>query len=310
MTNIYISCCDASGGIMHFTFDGGVLTHKSSTPLDSPMFTIANGRTLHVIIRDIGDKTGGALTYRIDDDGRLCDKSVIITTHGEVPCHHCLKNGNEYVVNYVSGSIAKLPDTVVTHKGRGVHPTRQEKAHTHFVTVAPDGKILCTDLGIDRIVIYDDDLNELSYLKMHDGAGPRHLVFSADGKTLYCANELEPSVSVISYDNGKMEIKNTYPLPQGTAAAIRLHGDDLYVSVRGSDVLARFKTEGDALVLQEVTDVRGEFPRDFDIIENHIICTNEHSDTLSVFALENGKPVYKDTVHTFKSPLCVTAIEL
>ena len=305
MKDIYISCCSENGGIQHYTFENGVLTLADTEYIKKPMYTVLGGDIMHVIIKELDAEGGGALTYRLDGDGRLCDRSQIISTLGLVPCHHHLKNGKEYVVNYVSGSIVRLPDVIKTHSGRGVHPTRQEKAHTHFVTSAPDGRILCTDLGIDKIVIYDDDLNEISHIRLHDGAGPRHLVFSKDGNTLYCANELEPSVSVIDYKQKK--VVNTYPLPQGTAAAIRLNGDDLYVSVRGSDVIVRFKTVADTLIQQEITEVRGCFPRDFDIFDGYVICTNERSDNVTVFELIDGRPEYRYTVNTLPEPLCVIA---
>lgn len=306
MKNVYICCCDQCGGIEHYVFDDGKLSLVGFYPVEYPMYAVTDGDTLHVILREGFGKNGSALTYKIAKDGSLYDKSEAITTHGVVPCHNCVAGDNEYVVNYMSGSVVRLPDNVVTHTGRGVHPTRQETAHTHFVTAAPDGHILCTDLGLDKIFVYDTELCQKGFVKLHAGAGPRHLVFSEDGKTLYCANELEPSVSILGYNGGNMQVKNTYRLPQGTAAAIRLYDKYLYVSVRSSDCIVRYEITEYGLVEREKTDVRGISPRDFDIIDGHIICTNEKSDNVTVFELKDGVPYYNYSLDTKKCPLCVT----
>lgn len=306
MKNVYICCCDKMGGIEHYSFEDGKLSLLGFYPVEYPMYAVVNKDTLHVILRGGFGKNGSACTYKIASDGSLYDKSEPITTHGIVPCHNCVADENEYVVNYLSASVVRLPDKVVTHTGRGVHPTRQEAAHTHFVTSAPDGSILCTDLGLDKIFVYDKELCCKGFTKLHAGAGPRHLAFSEDKKTLFCANELEPSVSVLDYNHGNMQVKNTYRLPQGTAAAIRVYDNSVYTSVRDSDCIVRFEITQYGLVERERTDVRGQSPRDFDIVDGHIICTNEKSNNISVFELKDKTPYYKYSLLTKNCPLCVT----
>ena len=56
--------------------------------------------------------------------------------------------------------------------------------------------------------------------------------------------------------------------------------------------------------LREEIGVLG-YPRDFNIIDDYIISTNEISNDVTVLNLENGKPVLTDERLAIGSPLCV-----
>ena len=268
---------------------------------------------MYVILREIDIEThfGGILSFDIDKNGCLINKTEIESTNGIVPCHLEVLNDNKYVVNYLSGNIVKIGEKTVTHSGKGVHLIRQQAPHTHFVCASPDKKhILCTDLGIDTIFVYDIDLNEKFTVKVPDCSGARHLCFGDDGKYLYCVNELSNDVSVFEWNSGKPILKDTYSaIPDfkgpSTAAAIRIKGDYLYISNRGADTISRFKIIGEKLELLENTYCGGNGPRDFDIIDDYIICTNENSNNVTVLKVENGKPIITDEKIEIGSPLCV-----
>ncbi|MBO5745694.1 MAG: beta-propeller fold lactonase family protein, partial [Clostridia bacterium] len=204
-----------------------------------------------------------------------------------------------------------LPDTVVTHEGHGVNPARQEAPHTHFTAVAPDGYILCCDLGLDTVFTYDEDLNEISRVKVPDGHGCRHLEFSNDGKTVWCVNEMGNTVSIFDYCDGVLTLRKTVDaLPdfdgQNTAAAIRKANGFLYVSHRGADSVARFEIlpDGD-LRLLENTPVGGVSPRDIWIVDDLLLCANEITDSVTVLKMTDGKPTTYDTALSMKHPLCI-----
>ena len=235
---------------------------------------------------------------------------------GIVPCHLSVIDGDVYTVNYLSGNVVKIPDTVSAHSGRGPHPTRQTEAHTHFVSPTPDGKyVLCTDLGIDSIFIYTRNLEKVSVAKVPDGYGARHLAFSDDGKLVYCVNELISSVSVFDYDDGKLAYLDTYDcLPdfkeKNTAAAIRVNGKYLYISNRGADTITRLEINGKTLRLLENTPCGGKNPRDFLVVDDLVFCTNEFTNDVTVLKLKDGKPALTDVKLDMPNPLCVIAIQL
>jgi len=313
MKNIYVLSCEKDGGIYHYLFENGKFELLEKTLLDYPMYAIIRDNKMYIILREIDTERhfGGILSFDIDESGCLISPTEVESTNGIVPCHLEVKNDSKYVVNYLSGNIVKIGEKTVTHSGKGVHPTRQEAPHTHFVCTSPDKKhILCTDLGNDTIFIYDNDLNENFNVKVPDGSGARHLCFGDDGKYLYCVNELSNDVSVFEWNDGKPILKNTYSAlsdyeGESTAAAIRIRGNYLYISNRGADTISRFEIVGDKLELLENTYCGGNGPRDFNIIDDYIICTNEKSNDVTVLKLKNGKPVLLDENIEIGSPLCV-----
>lgn len=313
MNHIYFLSCEKTGGIYHYLFENGKFQYLEKIQLDRPMYAIIRDNKMYVIIREIDTKThfGGILAFDIAEKGNLKNSTKIENTNGIVPCHLEVTDNGHYVVNYLSGNIVKICEKTVTHEGKGVHPTRQEAAHTHYVCASLDKKhILCTDLGIDTIFVYDIDLNEEFAVKVPDGSGARHLCFSENGKYLYCVNELSNDVSVFEWNKGKPLFKNTYSaIPdfdgESTAAAIRIKGEYLYISNRGADTISRFKIIGEKLELLENTFCGGKGPRDFNIIDDYIICANENSDNVTLLKLENGKPVLLDENIEIGSPLCV-----
>ena len=314
MKHIYITTCSKDGGVYHYTFADKKLTFCEKLPLDRAMYTVIKGKTAYILLRDTGNGEGGLVKYRISDSGVLENPNTIKTSHGIVPCHLCVKDNDVYLVNYLSGNVVKMPDKTVTHSGAGVNLPRQDAPHTHFVCASPDGKyILCTDLGLDTVFVYDGELNEVSKAKVPDGSGCRHLCFGEDGRLVYCVNELSNDVSVFSFDSGKMNLLDTYKaIPnfkgKSTAAAIRLYNGFLYVSHRGADCISRFKVVGDGLELLENTPCGGADPRDFDITDNVMFCANEGG-SIGILNLENSKPVLEDSIELSGDPLCVSFFE-
>ena len=317
MTNIYIASCVKGGGIYHYTLsENNTLDFCEKTTLDEPMYMIIRNEKMYILLRQPDEKTNfsGELSIDIDGTGKLFAPSRIISTKGVVACHLEVSDDNIYAVNYLSGSVIKLPDTLVTHSGHGLHKVRQAAPHTHFVHVSPDGKyILVTDLGLDKIFVYDKDLKLVSEVSVPSGHGPRHLAFSDDGKIVYCVNELGSSVSIFSYSDGKLNLKNTISaLPKdfsgdNISAAIRIKDNYLYVSNRGHNSISVFEIKDSYnIVLKECVDCGGNSPRDFNIIDDVLICTNEKSDNVTVFKLNNYIPeIISESELNIPSPLCV-----
>ncbi len=311
MKHIYITSCDKAGGIHHYTFENGKLEFCEKVDLDRPMYAVIDNGRAYVLLRQISEETnfGGLVSFDIDKNGCLVNGTTPQTSQGIVPCHLCVEGGDVYAVNYLSGNVVKFPDKVVTHMGKGVHPTRQDMAHTHFVTVTDDKKyLLCTDLGVDTVFVYDRDLNPVSCAKVPDGSGPRHLCIG--GEYVYCVNELSNDVSVFSFKDGRLTLLGTYAaipdfVGQSTAAAIRLYKGRLYVSHRGADCISCFEIQGEKLRLLWNKPCGGQAPRDFDIVDGYIICTNEGGNVAVLKLNDDGADIVSDDIK-MPDPLCVT----
>lgn len=313
MFDLYIASCDEKGGIHWYETDGKTVVEKDFTPLDRPMYMQLWRDKLYCVLRD-PENTGdsGIVTFDVTDDGTLINKSESLSTCGVVGCHLTATEKGVFCANYVSGSVFRTPDLLVTHTGKGVHPTRQEKAHTHCTALTPDGKYVCVcDLGIDKILLYDLALHPVSETKLPDGSGPRHVVFSDDGAFLYCVTELSNEVFSFAYRDGRLTpLKNCSTLPKDAdtesfAAAIRLQNEFLYVSNRGHDSIAVFHVKGGDMTPLCTVPCGGAYPRDFNVSDDLLVCTNENSNTVTFFALENGIPKPTDLTIELPKPLNV-----
>lgn len=282
MKEIFILGCEkkeAGGGIYRCRLgDDGSLEAAEKFACDYPMYAALYGGRMYVILK-YGGVGGNSSCFSIKPD--FSDISEAKDTLGECACHLAVSEKGVYIVNYLSGNISKNCATCDVHTGRGVNLPRQNSAHTHFVGFTPDGKnLLCTDLGLDTITVYDENLGVADVTHMPEGYGVRHLVFSSSGKSLYAINELVPSVTLCDFSGGRLKVKDTVLLQCGlsgsTAAAIRMSDGIIYASVRKEQCI---------FTLSEKLEVMGKFPcggegpRDFDIFGKFIVCCNENSGT-------------------------------
>lgn len=306
--NVYIAACDANGGIYHYTLEDGKLSFVRKYDVDRPMWLTIDGNRMFVLLRELtGNLNSGVMAFDILSDGSLANPTAPVLSGGRCACHSCVSGDRLYVVNYLSGNICafdknNLGKGIIAedmHTGHGVHPKRQEAPHTHFTRETPDGKyVFCVDLGLDTIFVYDKNLKKVGEGKVPAGEGCRHLDYSPDGRYVYCANELGSSVSVFAYEDGKLDLVDTFAaLPAGfdgqnTAAAIRVSADGktLYVSHRGDDSVCAFDiTDGGKRLANPVwTKVGGVSPRDINFTDGFMFSANEKS-AVTVFRADGKK---------------------
>ncbi len=312
--NIYIASCTADGGIYRYTLSqDGDLTPIDFAPMDRPMYmTIANNKMYILLRAPFENGESGLIVYDLDKDCRLINPSEIRSTKGKVACHLMVDGDAVYCANYVSGSVIKMPDTLVHHHGQGMDPKRQEGPHAHFVGLAPDQRYVCVaDLGLDAVYLYDKSLAYVDQIKIPTGHGARHLVFSDDGRYMFVANELWSTVSVFGYSDGEFRMIDTKScLPQdfcgeSTASAIRYHKGFVYVSNRGHDSIARMCFDGETLTLIDTFSCQAKTPRDFDFVGEHLICTGQDSDEITLFKVSVDGELRFMSSHDVKSPICV-----
>ena len=312
---LYIASCESDGGIYRYRLENERLTLLDKTPCDRPMYMAREGDTLYVLLRAPfeGSEESGVITYRIREDGSLTDPTPPVSTEGAVGCHITVRDGDIYVANYISGSVCHLGRALDVHEGRGSHPTRQDAPHAHSVLLSPTGKyVLSADLGCDRIYTYDRALRRVSVTEAEAGSGPRHMIFSRDGKYLYVLNELASTVTVYEAGEGTLTRKESVSTLEGStpsiAAAIRLSrdGSRLYVTNRGENTVAVFSVRGEELTKIASYPTEGDEPRDFALLadEKYAVVTNQFSDGILLYRHENGILTPRASL-SVKSPLAV-----
>ncbi len=316
-----ISSCatpERGGGIHVFSLSAtGKLLPHCVFPCDRPMYTAKEQNIIHILLRDSGSGESAVVSASVEN-GILQAPTAPVSTNGIVACHLSADAGDIYAVNYLSGNVTRIGGKTVTFERKGPHLKRQDMSHTHCVILSPDKNyVLVTDLGGDAITVFDRNLSFVSESFVPAGNGARHLVFSHDGKLLYCVNELSATVSVFEWHEGNLTYLHDFSsevsaecLPENTAAAIRLSGDGkrLYISNRGEDTLVAFETEDRVhFSLSQKVCCGGKGPRDFILTddERYLICTNERSDSVTVFALEERCIGDMTDSISLSAPLCV-----
>ncbi|WP_043302507.1 lactonase family protein [Pseudomonas sp. GM55] len=250
------------------------------------------------------DPVGRVSSYAIDPKTHVLSLINQVQSLGSEPTHSSLSADGSYlfVSNYSvaedpGGTLAVLPvaadgklKTVVqmsSHPASRVNPERQASAHVHSTIPSPDGRyVFSNDLGADKVFAYrfDPKANpELpltpatpAFVQLPPGSGPRHLLFSADGKHAWLTMEMSAQVAVFDYHDGQLEQTQMVDLaagqPVSDKAAAALHasadGKYLYVSNRGTAnqllVFAIDPATGHLNELQRRA-VEGDHPREFSL---------------------------------------------
>lgn len=338
-----------SQGIYRASFDpvsGAVRLDGVAAELENPSYLAVNpDRSRLYAVSEVADfqgtDGGGVVAFAIEADGGLRELGRQ-PTQGAHPCYVSVDPAGEFVMvaNYSSGnaalfrleadgSLAPAAD-VVQHRGSGPNARRQEGPHAHCIMMGPEERyVFVVDLGIDRVVGYVLDRKgarlvpapEDAGVAARSGAGPRHLTFHSDGRRAFLINELDSTLTALSYDpdSGSMESVGTVStLPpdftgDNTCADVHVSssGRFVYGSNRGHDSIAVFTIEDDGrLTLVQHQSTLGRTPRNFAIAPggDFLIAANQDSSSLVTFAIDQatgrlspvGDPVEVPT------PVCVT----
>ena len=258
--------------------------------------------------------------WRLGAMERLCELPC------EAPCHVSLTPDERRVAfaSYVSATCGTvgidgkgLKTYVFPDDAMGPNKKRQKKAYAHQtfyaglrgceVTGLRGCELGVVDLGCDRIWFFDPETMERKdcEIKFDPGDGPRHAIFSKDGKYLFVLCELGSCVYSFAFNpatprprnlatpqprdpatsqprNPATRIGRVSMLPEGydrwepdgetlntKAAAIKLTADGkiLMASNRGHDSIAFYAVGDDGkLTLKNIAKLRGKFPRDFELM--------------------------------------------
>lgn len=342
----------ASEGIYRYRFDSqtGKLDSKPVQVIttDNPSWLTLSKDQRHLfVVNENGpggkDVVGKVSSFAIDPKTHNVTPINQVQSRGEEPTHSSLSPDQRFlfVSNYAvhpdpGGALAvipvgkdgKLSEVVQVSNNHGaskVNPERQASSHVHSAIPTPDDKYVVTsDLGADKMLVFSYDGNRAEPLQpaknptvqLPPGSGPRHLLFSKDGKHAWLTLEMVAQVAVFDYHDGVFKQTQTVDLKnkdaQQKVGGGGLHtspdGKFLYVANRGeANQLLVFAIDGKGQ-LKEIQrrSVEGVEPREFsfDPSGRFMLIANQKSNQIVTVKVDPKTGMLGDTVQRvdFDSP--------
>lgn len=335
-----------SEGIYVYDFDSktGDFIYRSvaSGVLNPSFLTISRDRKYIYAVNETGGGKGAVSSFSFDSKSGDLDFLNTIGSGGNGPCYIAIDKQSKYVYagNYGGGSLCAIPVLEdgslgssiqsVRHQGHGITPN-QQSSHVHATVPSGDDKFLyVTDLGTDKIHIYNLNLTEPNpispaspaFVEVPAGSGPRHLTLHPNGKFAYAIYELTGQVAAFTLKEGSLETLQTVDMLPGLYRGNKYMADaaDIHISPDGKFLYGSLRSDINEIVLFEIgSDGRlayrdrystlGETPRNFaiDPTGNFLLVGNGGSDEIVIFKrnMENGELTPTGKKIKVGSPVCL-----
>ncbi|VCW80797.1 6-phosphogluconolactonase [Acinetobacter baumannii] len=301
----------------------GTLTPVKVLQMKSPSWVVKSkdGRFAYTT----NEENEGAVTALSVQNGKV-EVLNTVNSHGGHPTHASISLDGEFlfVSNYSAfdkgrGGVAVLPilpnghlgemvQNIVFSEGSGHVKGRQDSGHAHSTTFSPDGKYLyASDLGNDKVYAFRYNPSKPQPLeadKSRDvsfkhGSGPRHMVFSPNGKQAYITAEMRSEIVTFNVQDGHLkkvaELKlvhedKTPEFKSASGIILSPNGKYVIAANRGADnKLLVFKIQQNGLLGQpQVYKANGIEPRAFSFDESgkYLYVTNVYSNNISLFRFD------------------------
>ena len=326
-------------GRLLFDDETGTLSHALMTGDvdDSAWLVLDPARNrIYTTCEVDGAAQSSVAAYAVEPEGlrRISEAE----TRGNEACHASLSRDGRFmlVANYNGATPKGYPNAALTvfplggegtfgppsasvrHTGSGPNPDRQTTAHAHCVMQSPTSDtVYVSDLGIDKLVAYTiDSAGELTRepsrgFQFPPGLGPRHLVFSSGGSSLFVVSELIPTVVSLAVDpaTGAITQRDAFRIPapdggivQPAGILLAPDGRHRFVALRVSnEILVLRIGENGHLIQTARVPSGGNTPRDLCSSPSgkHLVVANQDSDRLTVFRVDHAAGTLSDPVQHF-----------
>jgi 6-phosphogluconolactonase len=257
---------------------------------------------------------GRVAAFAINPQDGALTKINDASSAGGGPCHVSVHPGGKWVfaANYGSGTIGVLavkPDGGV---GEPEQLVPGKNAHQMFADAS--GKyVFVPCLGSNHVAqyVFDDATGKLTpnnppTVATAVGAGPRHLAFHPSGKFAYLINELDSTITSMTYDaeKGLLSPIETLPtLPEGAVkkgnstahVLVTPSGKFVYGSNRGNDSIVIYAVNAQTgkltLVGHETGGGEIKIPRDFtlDPSGKYLLAASQKTGIVTIFRCDAEK---------------------
>ncbi|SDS33807.1 lactonase family protein [Christiangramia echinicola] len=328
---IYLLNQDPDTGDLNFVCTAAQMTNPSFVKVGKM------GKYLYAV-SELGPndaESGFVHSFEILEDGSLKNIGKL-STGGLAPCHISIDRSGKYafVSNYLGGVVMvyKIGADGSLEESQELKLEDSNSSHAHSVKISGDNRYAyIADLGNDKIWIYHFDVMEgklkshdQKFVKLKDGAGPRHLSFAKNGSFAYSVNELNSTVSTfqIKKDGSLDHLQDITALPDNykhsnSAADIHIHpsGKFLYTSNRGHNSIAIFGINPDTGKLSNIdfVPIAGKTPRNFAISPygKYLYAASQDTGNITTYKIneETGKLKPQEPVFQIKTPVCLEFVK-
>lgn len=262
----------------------------------------------------------GVASFKILPDGglELMNKASV---NGLRPCYLSVDRANRYLLTAgyhdgkltvlrlnADGTIQGVTDEVFM-KGLGSIAGRNYRCHVNCAIFSPDERfIMAVDLGMDQVKVYEFD-HETGKIKLHDilrcelESGPKHMIFTSDGRYAYLTHENKCCVTKYAYDAEtahftKLQTISTLPEKYdnyNSAITLKLTPDDryLFVTNSGNNSVAIYEINEEDQMMKAlcILPVSGEYPRDLAIMpgDQMFVSVNQEGNSMTSFKVNYDK---------------------
>ncbi len=275
----------SSQGIYSFSFEDGRLSSSQLfCEIKNPKYLTKKDNCL-ITVADFDYESGVAL---INAEGDIKNK---IAFEKRSSCFITSVDDDIYTANYHTGVVTHLK--LVQDELKFINSIQiQDGAGCHQILVFHE-RILVPCLFLDRVFIFDRSLKKIGSIHFNANTGPRHGVFSKDGKYLYLVSELSNELFVI--ETNEWNIIHQIPVLMSKeihvrdTAAIRLNDDEkfIYVSTRTKDVISVIELEDHMPTVIQTVSCGGKHPRDFVLLGQYLLCANKNTNEVVSFKIND-----------------------
>lgn len=317
--------------LMDFNQEDATWSLLDTAKAGNPSFVIPSAdRTRAYSVGEYEDGRQCAISYLLSEDciDVLNRQSVDGAASGAAPCNIILAGGCAVTSNYTGGTASAFPvleDGSLAPMSQQFVPEEDIVHHIHCAVLSPDGKYLfLTDLGADRIFRFTVGDTAQPLLEGKSAyefdrevhPGPRHMVFSADGRYAYLLHEVGDYLTVFAYEDGELRhISTDKAYSGGGNGSADLHlapdGRFLYTSHRlKEDGISIFSVNAEDGTVENVGYcATGKHPRNFAITPNgkYLLCACRDSNRIEIYSInpENGSLDYTGKAIEIPAPVCV-----
>lgn len=211
----------------------------------------------------------------------------------------CFLSGNSFILQHEAL-------TVLSELSMTARMNKEPWAHCAVCDSAGE-RLAIADMGGDRIYLCALKNGVIdgvpSSYDMESGSGPRHLVFHPKLNLLYVTNELNSTVSTVSFDakEGRFRLEQSLAAGEakkGTknypaAISITANGRYIIISNRGFDTVCVYSVSSDGLLKQAGEyPCYGKWPRHILLTNDmqYLVISNQYSNTVAIcpFNLSTG----------------------